>query len=560
MKSRNIISTSINTLLFILIFYFCSLPVLSVILYGVNGDGKTIEAEDIFRVIRLLKDSVFLAVLVACVAVTMGLIATFALYRVQFRGRGLMRILMLLPLVSPAFVGSISFLMLFGKRGLITHDLLGLSVSPFGWHGIFLLQVLGATTTAYLILSAAVRNVDLSLEEAARNLGCSEWQILYKVTLPMMIPEITAAFLMIFLSVMADFTTPMIVGGKFRTLATDLYIQITGLYDMRLASISGIFLLIPCGIAFFLQKKFTKKRSYTGDQSSSLNIEYVHVHPLVKFTLIFITLLILSYFIINILFIFIGALTENWGYDYSFTLRHVILAFSTDLTKYFKPFINSVVLSVVTGLSSSLTGVILAYLIQRNKIRSGKYLDLIAMFPAAVPGILFGIGYLVTFKYPFFGIGKYIFTNFEPLILLGSSLIVYLICIARNINISMKSCYALLEHIDPELENAAFNLGASRFQTYRYVIIPLLKDAFANSYIKVFSGTMTSLGAIIFLLMPKNKVIVQVLFQSLTGGMSLGVPAVLALTLSMLTLVLMLFFQVLIYGRESFEKIRRKNK
>ena len=217
-------------------------------------------------------------------------------------------------------------------------------------------------------------------------------------------------------------------------------------------------------------------------------------------------------------------------------------------------------LSVVTGLSSSLTGVILAYLIQRNKIRSGKYLDLIAMFPAAVPGILFGIGYLVTFKYPFFGIGKYIFTNFEPLILLGSSLIVYLICIARNINISMKSCYALLEHIDPELENAAFNLGASRFQTYRYVIIPLLKDAFANSYIKVFSGTMTSLGAIIFLLMPKNKVIVQVLFQSLTGGMSLGVPAVLALTLSMLTLILMLFFQVLIYGRESFEKIRRKNK
>ena len=218
---------------------------------------------------------------------------------------------------------------------------------------------------------------------------------------------------------------------------------------------------------------------------------------------------------------------------------------------------NSVVLSVVTGLASSLTGGVLAYLIQREKVRQSRWLDLMAMFPAAVPGILFGIGYLVTFKYPLFGIGKWIFTGVEPLILLGTSLIVYLICVARNINLSMKSCYALLEHIDPELENAACNLGASRFQIYRLVVLPLLKDAFANSFIKVFAGTMTSLGAIIFLLMPKNKVIVQVLFQSLTGGMSLGVPAVLALTLSLLTLVLMLFFQMLIYGKDSLSRIRR---
>ena len=170
------------------------------------------------------------------------------------------------------------------------------------------------------------------------------------------------------------------------------------------------------------------------------------------------------------------------------------------------------------------------------------------------------MGYLVTFKYPFLGIGRYILTDLKPLILLGTSIIVYLSCISRNINVSMKSCYALLEHIDPDLENAAFNLGASKVQTYRYVIIPLLKDAFVNSYIKVFAGTMTSLGVIIFLLMPKNKVIVQVLFQSLTGGMALGVPAVLALSLSFLTLSLMLLFSLLAYGKDSLAKLWRLGK
>ncbi len=560
MKHRNLLGDFFNFILFILIFYFCSLPVISVILYGVNGDGRAVTSSDITRALMLLRNSVALSLLVSVAAVGFGTIATFGLYRIKFKGRGIMRVLMLLPLVNPAFVGSISFLMLFGKRGLITHQFLGLNISPFGWQGVFFLQVLGAITSAYLIISAAVRNTDVSTEEAARNLGASELQVLTRVTLPMMAPEITTAFLMVFLGSMADFTTPMIIGGRFRTLATDLYLQITGLNNMRIASISGIFLLIPCFIAFFLQRSYSRHRRYSSDHAAYGEIEYTMVKGWIKAGLIGTTLLIMSYFIINITFIFVGAFTENWGYDYTFTTKYLEEAFSTNLSKYLKPFINSVTMSVITGLGSSLIGVVMAYLIQRGKIKFGKSLDLIAMVPAAVPGILLGVGYLVTFKYPFLGIGRYILTDLKPLILLGTSIIVYLSCISRNINVSMKSCYALLEHIDPDLENAAFNLGASKVQTYRYVIIPLLKDAFVNSYIKVFAGTMTSLGVIIFLLMPKNKVIVQVLFQSLTGGMALGVPAVLALSLSFLTLSLMLLFSLLAYGKDSLAKLWRLGK
>lgn len=551
-KKTSLFIKFINMLVFILICYFCSLPVISVIFYGVNGNGKDVVLSDIINVLDLLKNSMVLGILVVFVALFFGIITTFTLHRINFKGRMLFRILILLPLINPSFVGSISFIMLFGKRGLITHDLLGLSISPFGFHGVFFLQVLGAVTMAYLIISSAIKNIDVSLEEAARNLGYGEFKVFLKVTLPLMIPEITTAGLLIFLSSMADFTTPMIIGGNFRTLATDIYIQITGLYNMKLASISGIFLLIPCFFAFFIQRYYIKKKRYNTDTTINSNIEYTKMNPFVKYIFITVTFLLMSVFIINILFIFVGAFTNNWGSDYSFTLKHVKRAFLDDFSKYLKPFINSVTLSVVTGLLSSFIGVMLAYLIQRKKIRATKMIDFMAMFPAAVPGILFGIGYLVTFKYPLFGIGKYVLKNQTPIILLGTTSIIYIVCVARNINISMKSCYALLEHIEDDIENAALNLGASKLRTYFTIVIPLLKDAFVNSYIKVFSGTMTTLGVIIFLLMPKNKVIVQVLFQSMTGGMNLGVPAVLSLTLSFMTLILMLVFNLIAYGKKKF--------
>ncbi|NCB71264.1 MAG: iron ABC transporter permease [Clostridia bacterium] len=560
MKNNSRLGNFFTVIIMIMLAYFCLMPVINVIIYGVAGEGKPLAESDILRLFGLLRDSTMLALGVTLASVFFGIVSTITLYRMNFRGRGFIRVLMLLPLVNPSFVGSISFIMLFGKMGLITHDILGLSVSPFGWHGVFFLQVLGSTTIAYLIISSAVRNTDISVEEAARNLGADERTVFMRVTLPMMIPEITSAALLVFLGSMADFTTPLIIGGKFRTLASDLYIQITGLYNMKMASITGIFLLIPCFMAFYAQRKFSKRRKFNLDQHGGSNVEYTRINKALKALMILKTCMVISVFAVNIIFIFVGAFTVNWGYDYTFTLKHFKTAFSVNLIKYLKPLINSITLSVITGIVSSLFGVILAYGIQRDRMIGKKIIDLMAMLPAAIPGILLGIGYLVTFKYPLFGIGKFVLKDVKPLILLGTTLIVYIACIFRNINISMKSCYALLEHVDSDIENASYNLGASKLQTYIWVIIPLLRDAFANSYIKVFSSTMTTLGVIVFLIMPKNKVIIQVLFQSMTGGLVLGVPAVLALTLSVITLALMLSFNVFVYGKEGIRKMGRGNR
>jgi len=543
--------------LMVFAIYFCFLPVFSVLLSGLQGNGGVIGAKEWSRALGLLGNSVGLAITVTLASLFLASVAAFTLHRTRFKGRQAMKLLMLMPLVNPAFVGSISFIMLFGRRGLITHQLLGLSISPFGWHGVFVLQTIGFTTLAYLMISAAVQNVDTQLEDAARNLGAWEREVFLRVTLPMMMPEMTSAGMLVFLGSMADFTTPMIIGGNFRTLATDLYIQITGLYNIQLASFSGVVLLVPCLLVFVFQYRMANRKKYYGDASQSVETVYEQLPVWMHRLLIGITATMISLFVINIMFVFVGAFTVSWGADYSFTLKHLQTVLNSNLQMYMKPLFNSIALAVFTGVGSSLLGVMAAYWIQRKMISYGKGLDAITMLPATVPGILLGVGCLVTFRYPFFGIGKWILTSQPPLILLGTTTIVYLVCIARNIHVSMKSCYAVLEHVDPEIEQAARNLGAGEWTIYRRVTLPLLKDAFANSFIKVFSSTMTALGVIIFLLMPRNKVIVQVLFQSMTGGLNLGVPAVLALMLSLVTLGLMLLFQLMIYGKDAWARLRR---
>lgn len=558
MKSIRILSSrGVQLIAIVLLFYICTLPILGVIFYGVSAEGDPMTAKDYLRLLGLFRNSVCLSLAVTVLAVLLAILATFTLFRLRFRGRKVLRVLMLAPLVNPTFVGTLSFIMLFGKRGLITYRLLHLNVSPYGWQGVLILQVLSLTTIAYLVLSGAVGSTDVALEDAARNLGTPEGQIFWKVTLPMMLPEMTAGALLVFLASMADFTTPLVIGGNFRTLASDLYIQITGVYDMKLASITGIFLLVPCFLAFCLQQHLSRRRKYATDQSTGQSIEYDFVAPWVKGLLIAGTSLLILFFMTIVLFIVVGAFTVNWGYDYSFTTQNLQEVLLKDARVFLIPLRNSVVLAVVTGLVASLIGVLVAYQVYRRRILCPALVDGICLFPAAVPGILFGIGYLVTFKYPLFGVGSLFFPEVHGIVLLGTGIIIYIICVARDINVSMKSCYALLEHMEPDLEAAAYNLGASRGQTMRYVILPVLKDAFVNAYLRVFSGTMTTLGAIIFLLLPKNKVIIQVLFQTISSE-KLGVSAIMALMLSGFTLLLMLLFSLLAHLPEHLAAIRRK--
>jgi iron(III) transport system permease protein len=552
LKRLSLITKVIYCLLIFFILYFAFLPVISVILYGINsGNSIGITYDNLERALHYLRNSLGVSLSVTLFATIFGLVTSFTLKRLNFKGRSILRLLALLPLINPPFVGSIAFIMLFGRNGLITHKLLGLNMSPYGWQGIVFIQILGLGSLAYILISSSIQKLDISLEEAARNLGASEKRVFATVTLPMMIPEISGTALLVFLASMADFGTPLIIGGNFQTLASDIYIQITGLYDMQTASVSGIFLLIPCILAFIIQRYYVQKGTYFTDNISLDEIEYKEIKPFAKYTLIFLTVVFVGFVFLKYVFIIIGAFTKQWGYDYTFTLKHFNSIFKRNLL----PFANSVKLAFFVALISSFIGVLIAYLLHSKKLFMATLVDFMAVLPAAVPGILFGIGYLVTFRYPILGIGRFVFENIKPTILLGTNIIIYIICIARYMNIGLRSGYALLEHLNPDLEKAAYNLGASEIRTFFTVTIPLLRDAFFAAFFKNFATTMTTLGAIIFLLLPKNKVAVQQIFQIITSSV-MGEAAAMSLLLSFLSLALLGFFYLLFYGSSVCNKLK----
>ncbi|WP_048600985.1 ABC transporter permease [Rubeoparvulum massiliense] len=521
--------------LFGLLLYFVLVPVISVILYGVFPvESFHSLRQSLQRSLPYLQNSLWVAGVVTVLSVLIGLIAAITINRFHFKGKRLLRYAVLLPLINPPFVGSIAFIMLFGKRGLVTHGLLGLSVSPYGWQGIVIMQTLSLSALAYLIISSAIVKIDPNLEEAARNLGASELQIFKGVTLKMMYPEISTAGVLVFLASMADFGTPLIIGGPFHTLASDLYVQITGVYNMKTAAISGILLLIPCILLFFLQRNVIGKNHYYSVSTANTNIIYPHFNRPLRYLFIIITILYALFVVIKYLFIIIGAVTKQWGYNYTFTLEHIKTIFAQD----YSPFINSIQLAFVVAFVSSILGVLLSYMIKRKSYRHQHVVDLLATLPAAVPGILLGIGYLVTFKYPLFGVGRFWLHSFPSIILLGTGVIIYLISIFRYMNVGLRAGYALIQHLNPDIEDAARNLGQSENKIFTQIVLPLMYPAFWIAFLKNFSSTMTTLGAIIFLLLPSNKVAVQQIFQTITSSAT-GVAAAMALLLSLTTALIL---------------------
>jgi len=525
--------------LVILIAYFALAPTVGIALYGVLPFTSWEELVRMFnRSLPYLGRSLSVAILVTIVSTLIGAAGALAVRRLEFPGRSLVRLLFMVPLVSPPFVGSLSFIMLFGRRGLITNRLMGLSVSPFGWQGIATLEIISFGALAYLVVASGMDRLDTDQEDAARTIGASERQIFRDVTLRSMKPELSTAAVLVFLGSLADFGTPLIIGGAYQTLASDLYTQIIGLYDMKSAAVSGLLLLVPSMVAFVYQRRSIVPGAYYITGSPTRDVRYRFCDRSLRLALAGVAGVYSVLVALQFGFIVIGAFSTHWNHDYTPTFVHFATVLKGDLA----PFINSLSLSVVSALFASWFGVVLAYLIQRRRYPLRRTVDFIATMPAAVPGILFGIGYLVVFRYPLFALGRLYLREVAPPVLLGTGIIIFILCIFRYLNIGLRAGSALLDHIDPNLEDAARNLGRSDSGAFADITLPLLVPALYGAFIKVFATTMTTLGAIIFLILPSNKVAVQQLFQIITGS-GFEAAAAMGVILMAVTLALLALFR-----------------
>lgn len=468
------------------------------------------------------RNSVLLAVVVGALSTALGFLFALVSERSRLPTRKLMGPLSVLPIITPPFVLGIAMLYLFGRRGFVTHRLLGLSTDVFfGPFGVAVAQVLAYTPIAYMVLVGVVRAMDASLEEAAQTLGASPTYLLRTVTWPLARPGLANAFLLVTIESLADFANPIVVGGGKPFLATEVFFAIVGRYNPHEAAAYGVVLLVLTLTVFILQQRWVGRAFYvtvtgrpagTRPQPLPLWLDWVASGVFVLWML----LVVLLYGSV-----FVGAVTRLWGFDYTFTLRHL-----QDLhPQGWHVLQTSVRLSAYAALPSVLVGFLIGYLVQRVSFPGRRALEFSSMLSFATPGTVMGIGYVLAF-------------NQGPLLFTGTELILVLAFVFRNMPVAIRAAVAALEQIDRSVEEASTVLRAGASTTLRRVVVPLSWSALVSGLVFSFVRAMTAVSQVIFLITPQhNLATTQILSYLEYGSQGRGAALASVLTLFLVAVV-----------------------
>ena len=414
--------------------------------------------------------------------------------RSKFMG-GLFQVVSMLPVVSPPFVLSLSMIMLFGKAGIITRYLLKIyDNSVYGFWGITIVQTLTFFPVCYMMLKGLLKNIDPSLEEAARDMGASRFQVFSDVTLPLILPGLGNAFLVTFIESIADFANPMIIGGSYDTLATTIYLQITGAFDKEGAAAMAVVLLTITLAMYLVQKYILEAKTAATLTGKASRARMLIEDRSVTVPLTILCSLIALFVIMMYICVPFGALFKTWGYDFSLTTKWFVRVF--EKYKGFKAFRDSFLLSLASAPITALLSMIISYLVVKRKFKAKGFIEFVSMLAMAVPGTVLGIGYIRGFVNGVFG------TGFLQGIY-GSAAILIIVFVVRSLPTGTRSGISALRQIDKSIEESAYDMGADSFRVFMTVTLPLIKDSFLSGLVTAFVRSITAISAIILLVTPQ---------------------------------------------------------
>lgn len=473
-------------ILIIIIGWFVVAPLFQVILYPSIRDYLAYFTR--IRWIEATWHSLSMTLLTTLSTTLCGFLFAYGMVWLKIIGAKWWRSLAILPILSPPFIVAISYIMLFGNRGLITYQLLGLHLDIYGWQGLWLVQTVTFFPYAYLVIYNVLNAISPNLEWAAANLGAKRWNVFWKVIWPLARPGVAGAGLLVAISVLADFGNPIIIAGNFSLLPSEAYMQIVGWYSLPAAAVLATVLIIPTALLYIIQQYWVSRRVYvtvTGKSSSlrrmaSSTVEKLFFNGFVWF---FGGVILLIYGTL-----FWGSFSKIWGINGSLTLANY-----SEIWSHADQIWNSIYFSIAAALLCALFSMIAAYLGKRQQRGLNLLVDAMATLPGAIPGIFIGVGYILVFNQP-------------PLILTGSSLIIILAFTFWNLPMGYRNGVAALQQIDESIERAALNLGANYFRTFYKIILPLLKPAFMATFTIAFLRSVTNLSITAFLVSSKTVV------------------------------------------------------
>lgn len=514
-----IIGLSLAVVVFIL------LPFLSVFKQAFFLDGRlnfTYFFKTLIENTHLLKNSLMVGVLSTVLTTILSGILSIYIYLSDDKFKKIFFAILLITLISPPFVTSVAYFQLFGRRGWISHGLLGLSIRAYGlWPIVFLLTIGDISLNSLLFLSF-LRGTDKSLIVSARSFGAKTDDIIRDILLPALKPGLKAVMILTFFGNIADFTTPTLVGGNFNVLSFASYSAVISEGNATKAAALNILMLLPAIPAYYIYQKSSGFGSLTeGLGSGSVEI------PIPRKGVLYNLAKAISFIILFILTSLYGAIIVS-----AFTrMQKGSLVFSLQNFVDTLPYLNETTLrsigySLIAAVLGSLIGLLIGYYLKIRKLKFMGFIDFAASLPYMIPGTFFGLGYLLFFSKP-------------PMKITGTALIVVLNIIFKQLPFSTKIGNSAMEAINTEVLDSIRDLGGSPTAEIRDAIIPLSSRPLAVSFINIFRSTMTTMGTIIFLVTPGRKVLTLVMFEAIRAG-KYNVGSVLALVIIVIC--------ILVYG------------
>ena len=446
--------------------------------------------------VRIVRNTLLLGMITGLCSTLIGFIFAYVDMYTKTKFNGIFRVISLLPIVSPPFVLTLSAIMVFGKRGLITRHLLGMmNANIQGLHGLVMVQTMTFFPVIYLMLKGLLANIDPSMEEASRDMGASRWKVFTTVTLPLLLPGLGNAFLVAFIEAVADFTNPVMIGGDFTTLAEHIYFQYSLQNDPRGPAAMSVVLLVITIILFVLEKYWLERKSVatlTGKASRErqpITDRSVTI-PLVGFCLLISVFVLGMYALIPL-----GGLFQQWGRKFNLVTTH----FKTVLGMGIAPFKDALILSLIAAPITALLSMMIAYLVVKRKFIGKGLMEFVTMFAMAVPGTVLGIALLRGYITGLFGSGH--------MVLVGTGTIIVVAFVVRSLPIGTRSGVAALRQIDKSIEESAYDMGAGSGKVFTSVTLPLIKDSFFSGLVTTFARSITATSAVIFLISARHNLI-----------------------------------------------------
>jgi iron(III) transport system permease protein len=501
--------------------------------------------------------TLFLAIMTAGGATLLGLCFALVATRTRFPFKKGLRLLTILPIITPPFVVGLALTLLFGRAGVITQTAASIfGMEPgrwlYGLTGIWIAQVLSFTPISFLVLIGVVEGVSPSMEEASQTLRADRWRTFWRVSLPLMKPGLANAFLIGFIESMADFGNPMVLGGSHGVLSTEIFFAVVGSQnDPSRAAVLAMILLFFTMSAFIAQRFWLSGKSFatvTGKGDAGVHIALprglsIAVHALVVPWMIFTV-------VVYVMILF-GGFVRTWGLDNTLTFEHYIKAFSIGWRGdggiawtgvAWNSFWTTMEISLISAPLTAAVGLLTAYLIVRQKFVGRNLFEFALMMSFAIPGTVIGISYIMAFNLP-------------PLEMTGTALILVACFVFRNMPVGVRGGVAAMSQLDKSLDEASLTLRAGTFRTIRKVILPLLRPAITAALVYSFVRAITSISAVIFLVSAEYNMSTAYIVGLVENG-EYGVAIAYSSVLIVVMITVISGFQLLVGER----RLRRENR